>query len=145
MRRSCVLAAVAAVVACCGWGAQAAFASSVFLCVPSTAGQSVSSDGNGSAACAASSTRVALPAGSADQQTLIQVLPHISFSAAGVGGKPTIKFSGVNVQLVSGSGKTDGTVNGTGNLVLGYDESPGSQTGSHNLIVGVGHARSITL
>src|ERR1700733_12661456 len=97
MRRFCALAAVAALVGCCGWGAQAAFASSVFVCVPATAGQSVSSDGNGSTACASGGTRVALPASSADQQTLISILPHISFSAAGVGRKPTMKFSGVNV------------------------------------------------
>src|SRR5947209_8623394 len=108
MRRSLVLAGVAAVVGCCGWGAQAASASSVFLCVPAAAGVSVSSDGDGSAACAASSTRVALPASSTDQQTLISVLPYMSFSAAGVGGKPTIRFSGVNVQVVSGSGTTTG-------------------------------------
>jgi hypothetical protein len=26
--------------------------------------------------------------------------------------------------------------NGTGNLILGYDEAPGTQTGSHNLLLG---------
>ena len=26
--------------------------------------------------------------------------------------------------------------NGTGNLILGYDEKPGTQTGSHNLLLG---------
>src|SRR5581483_5720018 len=58
--------------------------------------------------------------------------------AAGVGGKPTVVFSAVNVQIVSGSGVTDGAVNGEGNLVLGYDENPSgrAQTGSHDLILG---------
>jgi hypothetical protein len=47
-------------------------------------------------------------------------------------------FSSINVQVVSGSGATDGTVNGEGNLVVGYAENPGArgQTGSNNLIVG---------
>jgi hypothetical protein len=27
-------------------------------------------------------------------------------------------------------------INGTGNLILGYDETPGSQSGSHNLLFG---------
>lgn len=34
----------------------------------------------------------------------------------------TIQFSGVNVQIVSGSGATHGPVNGTGNLIVGYNE-----------------------
>jgi hypothetical protein len=48
-------------------------------------------------------------------------------------------FTGVNVQIVSGSGATDGPVNGTGNLIIGYNENPGDQSGSHNLVVGQGH------
>jgi hypothetical protein len=140
MRRFCALAAVAVVGGCCGWGAQAAFASSVFLCVPSTAGHSVTSDGNGSTACPSKSTRLALPAGRRDQKTLISILPPVGFIARGVGRKPTIRFTGVNVQVVSGSGNTTAKVNGTGNLVIGYDESPGPQTGSHNLILGAGQA-----
>lgn len=50
-----------------------------------------------------------------------------------------IQFSGVNVQIVSGSGATNGTVNGFGNLIVGYNEFRGSgdvRTGSHNIIVG---------
>ena len=69
--------------------------------------------------------------------TLKALLPHMSLIATGVGGKPTIRFSGVNVQIVDGEGKT-ATVNGEGNLVIGYDENPAkhSQTGSHDLILG---------
>lgn len=74
----------------------------------------------------------------------------------------TLQFSGINVQIVSGSGTTSGTVNGKGNLIVGYNESGlctgvggrtcstnadcgadtclpqsvGPTTGSHNLIVG---------
>jgi hypothetical protein len=63
-----------------------------------------------------------------------------SLISSGVGGKPTVEFSAVNVQIVSGLGSTDGggSVNGKGNLVVGYAENPGSlaRTGSNNLIVG---------
>ncbi len=70
-------------------------------------------------------------------------------------GKTTIRFSGVNVQIVSGSGYTngvvyrnaDGTANGLGNLIVGYNEArfddglpstgdTNDRTGSHNIIVG---------
>jgi hypothetical protein len=61
-----------------------------------------------------------------------------TYVSSAVGGKPTVMFSAVNVEIVSGSGATDGPVNGEGNLVIGYDENPNgaTQTGSHDLIVG---------
>ena len=87
-------------------------------------------------------------------------LPCMSYLASGIDEKPTIQFSGCNVQVVNGEGKTAST-NGEGNLVIGYDEPrtepnnpPGCiplpfnsppfpnkcafapQTGSHDLIVG---------
>ena len=98
MRRwtSCSAAVVAAVLGWFGLFAGGASASSVFLCVPSTAGQAVTSAGPSPGTCA-SGTKVALPAGSTDQQTLISILPFISFKASGIGGKPTVTFSGVNV------------------------------------------------
>jgi hypothetical protein len=52
-----------------------------------------------------------------------------------------ITFSGVNVQIVNGSGNT-GVANGTGNLVVGYNEPRGSgddRSGSHNIVVGSMH------
>jgi hypothetical protein len=72
-----------------------------------------------------------------EQATLKAVLPYIKFAPSGVGGKPTIQFSGANVQILSGAGKTDAAVNGAGNLIIGYDEEPGPQTGSHNLLLGL--------
>ena len=57
-------------------------------------------------------------------------------------GKPTLRITGVNVQIVNGTGKTDGNT-GTGNLIIGYNElrndanSPDVRTGSHNLVTGV--------
>lgn len=48
-------------------------------------------------------------------------------------------FTGVNLHVRNGTGTTSGTVNGTGNLVVGYNEarSTGSEkTGSHNIVFG---------
>ncbi len=89
-------------------------------CVPTTAGQAVVSGGTGAApSCSAGTTAVLAP----------------TYVSSGVGGKPTVQFSGVNVQLINGSG-SETTINGAGNLILGYDPTPGTQTGSHNLLLG---------
>ncbi len=61
----------------------------------------------------------------------------------------TIRFTGVNVQIVNGLGATNGnpadpgsivgTVNGLGNLIVGYNEQVffnEDHTGSHNIVVG---------
>ena len=71
----------------------------------------------------------------AEKETLLAVLPYIKFVKEGVGKKPTIKFSGANVQVVSGAAK-ETEINGLGNLIVGNDEEPGAQTGSGNLVVG---------
>ncbi len=79
----------------------------------------------------------------AEAEKLEKILPYIKYEEKGVGGKPTIQFSGVNVQVVNGEGKT-ATVNGEGNLVIGYAEPTGeptekpeqTQSGSHNLVLG---------
>jgi hypothetical protein len=80
---------------------------------------------------------------------------------------PNIIFSGANIHIVSGSGRTDdnGSPTGLGNLIIGYDEDPnipligdsfpnlpimqaagfptplnsGDRGGSHNLIIGDGN------
>jgi hypothetical protein len=72
-----------------------------------------------------------------EEQQLKAFLKYVKVQAAGVAGKPTVQFSGANVQVVNGEGKTF-TKNGTGNLVVGYDENTENheQTGSHNLILG---------
>jgi hypothetical protein len=89
-------------------------------CIPITAGQAVVSGGAASApSCGVGTTPVLAP----------------TYVASGVGGKPTVEFSAVNVQVVNGSG-AEATLNGTGNLVVGYDEKPGAQTGSHDLLLG---------
>jgi hypothetical protein len=88
---------------------------------------------------------VQLP-GTGDLETLNKLLPHLKFEEEGVGGKPTIRVTGANLQIVSGSGTTNGPVNGAGNLIIGYaDEAscmevfcglPRPHTGSHNLVLG---------
>ena len=55
----------------------------------------------------------------------------------------SVVFSGANVYVRSGAGSTGATVNGVGNLIVGYDEDASSdKTGSHNLIVGPYHSYS---
>jgi hypothetical protein len=66
-------------------------------------------------------------------------------------GFDTIRFEGVNVQIVNGTGNTEGATTGTGNLIIGYNESregleiPGGcsdgwcddyRDGSHMLVIG---------
>jgi len=54
-------------------------------------------------------------------------------------------LTGMNFQVVSGTGDTDGDVNGTGNIIIGYDEdndSSDEKSGSHNLVVGRFHSYS---
>src|SRR5262245_57770583 len=57
----------------------------------------------------------------------------------------TLQFSGINVQIVDGSGDTGGPTNGLGNLIIGYNEDssgPSDRTGSHNLVIGPDHSYS---
>lgn len=92
-------------------------------CIPVTAGKSVVSGGIAATpSCAHRTTAVLAP----------------TYVRKGVGGKPTVEFAAVNVQIVSGSGSTSGPRNGRGNLVVGYAENPSklARTGSNDLIVG---------
>lgn len=74
---------------------------------------------------------------------LADVLPHLSitYEDDGAGGTvKTLRFSGVNVQVVNGLGSTD-TINGAGNLIVGYNELGNTagdfRTGSHTLVGGM--------
>src|SRR5438552_6904030 len=121
-------AALIAALVWCGLFASGALAAVTpgWECVPTTAGQAVVSGGAGSApSCGAGTTAVLAP----------------TYVPSGVGGKPTVRFAAVNVQLINDVGRT-ASVNGTGNLVIGYDENPGAlaQTGSHDLILGRNHS-----
>lgn len=57
----------------------------------------------------------------------------------------TLRLTGVNLQVVSGSGSTDGPVNSRGNVVIGYNtdnvgDGADTRTGSHNLVIGNDHS-----
>ena len=85
---------------------------------------------------------------------LMKLLPHMSVvEQDNLDGttSTTMLFSGVNVQIVNGLGATNGneanptsltpdgtSVNGLGNLIVGYNEGDDTmfRTGSHNVIVG---------
>lgn len=59
-------------------------------------------------------------------------------------GYPAAFLTGFNLHIRNGENDTR-TVNGTGNLIIGYNELRGSgddRTGSHNLVVGRGHSYS---
>jgi hypothetical protein len=54
-------------------------------------------------------------------------------------GQDTLRFTNMNLQIVSGSGFTDGATTGTGNLIIGYNElrkSGNDRDGSHMLVIG---------
>jgi hypothetical protein len=110
---------VTGLIASSAWGA----VTPGWECIPTTAGQTVVSGGTGGApSCGSGKTPVLAP----------------TYVSSGVGGKPTVVFSAVNVQVVSGSGSTNGALNGKGNLIVGYAEnSQGyAQSGSNDLVVG---------
>ena len=97
--------------------------------------------------------------GAAGFAALQQLLPHLSvvWLDDGAGGtRKTVRFSGVNVQIVNGLRATNGNTmdpyavepvltatNGVGNLIVGYDEprffGNAERTGSHNIVLGKEH------
>jgi hypothetical protein len=124
--------------------AAAPASASTALCVPKTPGQTAFSGGdNPSVYCAGSQTML-MPDSVADQQKLIDLLPYISYKASGVGKKPTLVFTGLNIQISKKEFPGFGNTDGTGNLVIGdsgmrYSDqtvTDGRYSGSENLIVG---------
>jgi hypothetical protein len=110
-----------------------------FICVPATAGAAITSGGT-SGTCS-SGTSVQLPTSTEDQQKLIAILPYVTYTASNpnLGGKPSIVFSGVNLQVQKQISTDPNTNDGTGNLIVGrpggaYSLFP--RTGSENLVVG---------
>jgi hypothetical protein len=86
-------------------------------------------------------TDPALAARVAELESLLAEVSRVE-----VDGHPTVRFSGVNVQVVNGVGTTSGGPNGRGNLIVGYStpraggSSAAPRTGSHNLVVGDEHS-----
>ena len=77
------------------------------------------------------------------QQEEEAVLSHLSVIQLPVDDQgasaTTIRLSGANLQVVNGSGTTEGEAAGLGNLIVGYQEpreNGNDRTGSHNLVVG---------
>ena len=73
-------------------------------------------------------------------------LQDVTRIPAGVGGQPTVQLSGVNLQIIDGTGDTecgDGfeACNGRGNLIVGYQENieAYARTGAHNVVGGQGN------
>jgi hypothetical protein len=72
----------------------------------------------------------------------ITALEELLASVTLENGGQDFVFTGVNVHVRSGSGYTNLTPNGLGNLIVGYDEarpSGSDKSGSHNLVVGSNH------
>jgi hypothetical protein len=56
----------------------------------------------------------------------------------------TLRFTGMNLQVVNGGGTTDGSDNGLGNIIVGYNTDGSfdgleTRTGSHNVVIGDDH------
>jgi hypothetical protein len=134
-RTTALIVSIAATLAAIG---AAPASAGQFLCIPDTAGAGVTS--GGTTGTCSSGTPLKVPASAADQQTLIDLLPYLSFRSSGVGAKPTVVFKGVNVQLVKRDATAANDKDGTGNLVIGRDYNPFAyqRTGSENLAVGIG-------
>ena len=70
----------------------------------------------------------------------LQNLSVVSGSINGMPG-PHLIITGANLHVRNGSGKTE-SINGKGNLIVGYNELRGTNdnsTGSHNVVVGKEH------
>ena len=109
-----------------------ASAATLNLCVPEKEGAAVVTPKAGVCKAKYSESRLL---SNAEAVELEEIKAHIKYEKEGVNKRPTIQFSGVNVQVVNGEGSTVLT-NGEGNFVIGYDELPREQTGSHDLILG---------
>jgi hypothetical protein len=118
--------------------ASAAADSPISMCVPSAGGAAITTPTSGST-CPAGSTfkqtasQTDLDAAKARIATLENVLAGVTRGS--VNGRTTLTFSGENVRIVNGTGSKS-TLNGLGNLIVGYNDTPRSQTGSHNIVLG---------
>ena len=87
-----------------------------------------------------------MPDSVADQQKLIDLLPYMTYKASGVGKKPTLVFTGLNIQISKKEYPGYGNTDGTGNLLIGDSGMRASDqsvtdcrySGSENLIIGYG-------
>jgi hypothetical protein len=74
-------------------------------------------------------------------RALERKLQHLTMEVGADNFLPELVITGANLRIVNGLGATD-TVNGLGNLIVGYNELRGSgsiddRTGSHNMVGGI--------
>src|SRR4051794_16025477 len=110
----------------------------IAMCVPSAGGAAITTPTSGTTCPAGSSfkqtaSQTDLDAAKARIATLENVLAGVTRGS--VNGRTTLTFSGENVRIVNGTGAKD-TLNGLGNLIVGYNDTPRAQTGSHNIVLG---------
>ena len=87
------------------------------------------------------------------QQTAIDSFAALLAGVSRTSGPDTLLLTGMNLQVVNGSGFTDNGQfpfvnheNGLGNLIIGYNRANGdTRTGSHNLVIGDDHSYSGTV
>jgi hypothetical protein len=139
MTRARTTARIVCIAATLGAVGAAPASAGQFMCIPDTAGAAVTS--GGTTGTCAGGTALKVPASAADQQTLIDLLPYVSFRASGIGAKPTVDFRGLNVHVAKRIDTPLGDKDGTGNLVVGPEHNPFAyaRTGSENLVVGIGN------
>jgi hypothetical protein len=117
-------------------------ASGITLCADKGGGLVYSAGGT----CSQNKTALVLAADSDVQalaarvQTLESEVTSLRSLLSGVtrttfDGADTLRFSGMNLQVVNGQGSTD-TTNGLGNLIVGYDDYAADTSGSHDIVVG---------
>ena len=79
-----------------------------------------------------------IPTLTAEQAEILSHLSLVHLDDGQGGTNATVRLAGVNFQIVNGLGGTE-SVNGVGNLIVGYNELGGSgdeRTGSHCVVVG---------
>lgn len=76
---------------------------------------------------------------SEEQRLILEHMRWIEVPDGRGGAIGTVRFEGVDVQIVNGAGRTD-AIDGSGNLIVGYNETGcrygDLRSGSHNLVVG---------
>ena len=91
-------------------------------------------------------SKSAFPATGGGTAALEARIAELEALLAGVSrNSDTLLLSGMNLQVVNGTSATNGTPNGVGNVIIGYNELPpstpaGYRSGSHNLVVGALHS-----
>jgi len=80
------------------------------------------------------------PKSATDPEEILSYQSIVNLDDGQGGTVKTLRFEGINVQVVNGQGETD-TTNGLGNLIVGYNElgnlNGDDRTGSHNLVTGI--------